>query len=565
MLRSTVLLLSLTCTLLAGPSEDREDLRRLAQAGRWNEVLQLTDGLPLPAADVLYYRGLAEARLGRSESARSTLETGRERFPDDYRFPLELGGLAFTVRDLDRARRLVERALHLNPGDPYALDLLGTTCYLSGDLPSTLEFWNRIDKPKISGVRLESGTRLDPLLRNRLIPIVPGETLRLQELRDTLAELTTLHLYTGLNVRLDPDRDSRFTVIVSALERRGLLGGRKSALFSAARGLPYQTIHADLFNLDRAAMNLNSLFRWDARKERLLSRLERPFALHPQWRWSLGTDLRDEDWKLRGNGPDRNGQFPVYGLEHRSIGFQLDWIPGARWHWSGGPRLVWRKFDFGSHEPTPGALHWNGWSLEYSTSLERTLVYLPKHRLELRALGRLTGRGTLAGRRTRMIRFEGGADLSAYLDPGELDWRVGLAYRGGVIGGSPALDALFFIGFDRDDPTGLRGHIATFDGFKGNAPFGTRKHLVRSEIEKRLWSNGLLDIELAPFLDFGRAWGAPRTPRSQGWLADAGVELRVRTPLGLGLSVDWGWNLVEGGSSWYASPLDPLLPGQERY
>lgn len=564
-IRSAVLMLSLVSTSFAGTAGSLKELQFLAQTGRWSRVLSLTDAETTPSPDGLYYRGIALAHLNRLDDAEATLTSGLRQYPSDYRFPLELGGLSFARRDFDRTRKLVRRALALNPSDAYATDLLATTCYLSGDPESALEYWNRIDKPKLSAVSLKSRSNLDPLLVNRLIPAVPGETLALQDLLDTRAELSSLHIYSGLRAALEPESDGRSALQLSLLEKRGLLGGTRSAILSAGRGLPFQTVHADLFNIDGAAMNLNGLFRWDHRKQRVLARLERPFILHPQWRWSLGSDLRREDWRLRGNGPDQEGQFPIFGLQRRELGFRLDWISGARWHWSGGPRLTWRRFDFGDQGPAAETEGWNGWSLDYRTTVVRSLLHVPEHRLDLRSMGRMIAGAGLSSGNPKMLRLEGGIDLSVYLRPRTPDWRVHLSYRAGLISGSPPPDELFFIGLDLDDPNSLRGHIGTQDGFKGNAPFGTREQLIRSEVVKRVWGNGLLGIELGPFFDVGKAWAAPGLPPSRGWLADTGIRLAVDTPLGVGIACYWGWDLIGGGSSWYAMPQDPLLPGQGMY
>jgi hypothetical protein len=96
----------------------------------------------------------------------------------------------------------------------------------------------------------------------------------------------------------------------------------------------------------------------------------------------------------------------------------------------------------------------------------------------------------------------------------------------------------------------LRGHIGTRDGRKGNAPLGTGYFLTNFDVDKNLYSNGLLTLKLSPFVDSGTIAGSSLELGSQRYLWDAGLQLKLRV-LGQNLSFSWGKDLRRGNNAWY--------------
>ena len=79
---------------------------------------------------------------------------------------------------------------------------------------------------------------------------------------------------------------------------------------------------------------------------------------------------------------------------------------------------------------------------------------------------------------------------------------------------------------------------------------GTRYVISNFEVDKRLYSNGLLTLKLSPFLDTGRISGSSSALASQKYLWDIGLQLKIRV-LGQNLAVSWGKDLQMGNNAWY--------------
>jgi hypothetical protein len=108
------------------------------------------------------------------------------------------------------------------------------------------------------------------------------------------------------------------------------------------------------------------------------------------------------------------------------------------------------------------------------------------------------------------------------------------------------------LGLERDNDLPLRAHIGTRDGRKGSAPLGRRYFLSNFEINKNLYSNGLIAFRLAPFLDTGKITDPTSGLGSQKWLWDVGAQMKVRV-LGVGFTFTYGKDLRSGNNAFYLS------------
>ena len=68
------------------------------------------------------------------DEARIVFLEGQRQWPDDPRFPIELGGVAFKQKRYAQAAKWLRRATRLNPNDSYAADFLATIYFLQGNL-----------------------------------------------------------------------------------------------------------------------------------------------------------------------------------------------------------------------------------------------------------------------------------------------------------------------------------------------------------------------------------------------------------------------------------------------
>ena len=113
----------------AAPEEQLVELKKLQAASDWEGILQL---LPSEgrSAEQCFYRGLALSRLQRWELARQAFEAGEKMAPTDPRFPRELAGASFQLKEFRNAKDSLRRALKLNANDAYAQSFLATLYFM---------------------------------------------------------------------------------------------------------------------------------------------------------------------------------------------------------------------------------------------------------------------------------------------------------------------------------------------------------------------------------------------------------------------------------------------------
>jgi hypothetical protein len=166
----------------------------------------------------------------------------------------------------------------------------------------------------------------------------------------------------------------------------------------------------------------------------------------------------------------------------------------------------------------------------YQASASHAYEPWPKHTL--------VTSGALSGQLVdgSVERQRAGARLQYYL-PQAPRWLFYASVAGDVLTDPAPLDVLY-VGGDN----GLRGYPLRYQG-------GTQRALLT--LEERLYTDlyvfRLFRIGAAGFFDIGRAWGGPNSdPTNDGWLANAGIGLRifnVRASFGNVLHVDLAFPL----------------------
>src|SRR5262249_51253147 len=115
------------------------------------------------------------------------------------------------------------------------------------------------------------------------------------------------------------------------------------ALLSPLSGLPYFTIYPEIYNLGHRAINLTSLFRWDAEKRRALVALSTPLRCNPVRRLQIYFDARNENWNLTNTFFGSTAPTDL-NLRRFAGGIQLRSVVGAEWGWSTGVEIANRSF-----------------------------------------------------------------------------------------------------------------------------------------------------------------------------------------------------------------------------
>lgn len=550
----------LACASFLNAAEAPQDpdpsdaIRKLFDAQRWQQVVEEVQVAGPTGAALDYYYGVSLAQLGRLDEARAVLAAKQLLRPDDARFPIELGGVAFKQKQYGEAAQWLRRGLQLAPTDDYAADFLATIYLLQGNLEAALQYWNRIGKPQIESVKMQPGLRLDPVLLDRAFTFAQADTLLLSDLRTTRARIQGLGVFPAHSIRLDADGEGRLYASFTAQERNGFGNSKVEALLSAFRGVGFQAVSPDYFNLGQAAVNITSLVRWDGQKRRLASSISGTLRRDPRRRYWAGLDLRDERWELRDTSAGLSLTQGQFGLRKIAVGAGVtSFRNNAGWSWSASTELSRRDYrDMAAIPQLPQEFLLRGPQLKQTVQLNRELWRRPDRRFESSvSVSSETGR-IWAGPSRTFERLQG--SLAALWLPrmaGD-DYATQLKIGFGKTFGQVPFDELFILGLERDNDLWMRAHIGTRDGRKGSAPLGRQYFLANWEIDKDIYGNGLVSFKLSPFLDVGRmdtslGLGAGK------WFWDTGVQAKVRV-LGVGFVFVFGKDLRTGRNSFYVHP-----------
>jgi hypothetical protein len=510
-------------------------------------VVRLAAAMPERSGDVDFDYGMALGHLNRLSEAHDVLLDGSRRCPGQKRFPIELAGVAFEQNDYTQVSHWLRRGLRLDPGDSYANDFLGTVYFLSGNLEAALKYWNRVQRPAIAGLDLDPHLRVHHLLLDRAFAFAPASELRERQLITTETRLDALGIFPSYNIHLDARPDGTFNAVFRAQEQNGLGSSPLGAAVSTFGGAPYETLYPSYSNIGRAAMNFDSLVRFDAQKRRAWGELSAPLQGLPQWRWQISTDLRNENWAIRRSF---TGDAPVLGslnLEREAAGGTLTSLASGTWQWSAGGELSHRTFrDVVTGSALTPALVRPGFELKQFAAVRDLVVALPEDRFTLTGGASSDFARTLNTPARVSEKLQGG--VAAHWLPGmEGDhYELSEHLRAGKIFGTVPFDDLFLLGMVRDDSDmWMRGHLGTRDGRKGSSPVGDGYLLSNTDFLRRVYGNGLMAIDLGSILDVGRM-AAPTSGLSAGqWLVDAGVEARLRV-LNTSVVLSYGRDLRSG-------------------
>lgn len=530
------------------------EVKRLYEAGRWDDIVAAIPESPTATADLELYRGLALAKLQRWEEARRAFEAGLARNPRDTRFRAELAGIAYRQNQFARAKRELRRALAIDPRDDYTTQFLASIYFLEGNLEAALEYWNRTGRPELADLIFDPVPRLKPLLLDRAFAFSRGSEWRRDQFLATQARLEALDVFPRMQFDLQARPDGAFLLGFYAAEREGLGGAKWKGAISLLRGLPYLSVYPEFYDLGGTGRNWLSLVRWDDEKRRVFSEISAPLAENPAVRCRLYFDGRNENWDLTRTLTPSLPSPAGLNLEKAAAGAEVRFIASGRWQWSAGFEYAYRKTRALSGIPAQAAPYFtSGSSLALRSGVQRSLVRFPERRLTLdsRAEGEF---GTFfenpLGKYGRLD-----SALSANWFPqarGE-DYQLQAGLQGGGTLGSVPFDELFMLGFDRDNHLWLRGHPGLRNGKKGNAPLGRNFVLFSGEMDKNLYQGAFFTLKLGPFLDTGKVYDPSHYFGSPKWLWDTGAQAKIRVLGSFALVLGYGKDLRSGTNSFFTT------------
>src|SRR6266545_1775111 len=513
-------------------SDHATEIKQLFAEERWEEIVRIAEDDVERSADVNYYYGTALARLGRWDEAKRAFRIGLSQQPGDKRFSLELAGVCFRKKNYAEAAGHLRRALRLDPADTYANDFLAGVYFLQGNVEAAL---------------------LD-----RAFTIAPATALDLRELQNTKARVRGLNIFSNYRFNLEARPDGKFDVVFRASERN--VDSKWAWLLALLRGLPYQTVNPEFFNIRRRAINSESLIRWDAEKRRLLTNLSGPLFGDPKRRFQLDLDLRDENWDVGQTNvcplPGQTLVCPADSLKLRKQAFAASATSfvNGRWDWSTGFEFSHRNFrDVAAGGVLTPQLLSQGFQLKHLGQLNYKLLDAPERRFTV-AGSASTQLGRIWSQQLRVFaKLKGSMEAQWFPQSAGDDYEMrGKISAGQTLGESP-FDELFILGVERDNDLWMRAHVGTRNGRKGGAPMGRDYLLSNWELDKKVYDNGLMRFKLGPFLDSGKITDSSNERGglgSQTWLWDLGAQAKVQA-LGVGIVFSYGKDLRSGNNAFY--------------
>ena len=219
--------------------------------------------------------------MKRLEEAEKSFEAGLLRYPRDARFLVELAGIAYREKQYAKAERYLRRSLAIHPQDDYANDFLASIYFLQDNLEAALKYWNRAGKPKLSDLAFDPQPKLSPLLLDRAFAFSRGSTWSRDQFLTTNAQLESLELFPLMRFDLEAQPDGSFDLKFHGSERSGLGATKWEGLLSLLRGLPYQSVYPEFYDLGGKGLNWRSMVRWDDEKRRASTEIAAPLGENP--------------------------------------------------------------------------------------------------------------------------------------------------------------------------------------------------------------------------------------------------------------------------------------------
>jgi tetratricopeptide (TPR) repeat protein len=539
----------------ASPATDRKSqITKLYGAGHWNEVIGAVPESSNEDPDLELYRGLALAHLQRWPEAAQTFEAGLAGHPRDARFLTELAGIAYREKQLSRAKRELRRALAINPHDDYANDFLASIHYLEGNIEAALKYWNRTGKPKLADLTFNPRPRLSPLILDRTFLFSPGAEWRLDRFLTTQAQLKSLDVFPSLHFDLDARADGTFDLKYDAAERNAWPALQWEGIVTILRGLPYETVFPEFYDLDRHGLNWTSLLRWDDQKRRIFTEVAAPLEDDPKIHYRFYFDARDENWNITNTIASSIPSPTAFNLEKAAAGAEIQFIPSGLWHWKAGVEYSYRQFRDLQNIPAPAARFFtSGSALAIRSSVHRSLIRFPERRFTLDSSANAEFGKFFNSSVGQYGRIAASLSEDWFPQASGDDYQMQTELRAGRTFGFVPFDELFQLGFERDNDLWLRGHPGLRDGEKGNAPLGRNYILENWELDKIVYKGAFFTVKAGPILDSGKIYDPSGYFGARRWQWDTGVQTKIRILGSFEFILGYGKNLRSGTNSLFTT------------
>ena len=541
-------------TVAPGAANNNAHVKALYDAGRWEDVVRAVPESPNEPADLELDRGLALAELGRFKEAERAFKAGHAGHPRDARFLEEMAGIAYRDKRFAPAKKDLRRALVLDPKDTYASNFLAAISFLEGNLEAALKYWNRVGKPKLSDLTFDPVPKLDPLILDRAFKFSPGAVWTKNQYLTTQAELRELDIFPHTFYELQAQPDGAFKLVWHASQQPSLRDMRWQAAVSMLRGLPYLSVYPEFYNLNRKGLNWLSFVRWDDNKRWLSSEVAWPLEENPKQRVRLYFVGRNENWNVANTLTPGASSAAGFNMRRAVVGVEVGAVENWRWQWNVNVEYSYRDFRTLVGIPAQAdILFTNSSGVDLRADVHRSLIRFPERIFSLD--GSATGEvgKFFANPLGKYGRLQGSLAANWFPRAQGDDYQTSTMLRAGKTFGQVPFDDLFMLGFDRDNELWMRGHNGLMDGKKGNAPLGRNYILSNSDVEKVVFHDAFVQVQVGPFLDTGDIYDPSQFFGSPKWLTDTGLQARVKLLGNFSFVLGYGKDLRSGANTFYST------------
>jgi tetratricopeptide (TPR) repeat protein len=578
---SAALILLLVVTCVAQDADSRQSLQQgveLLRETRYAEAerlfLRLVE-LDANNADARYYLALSRSQQGRLNEAITGFEQVLRIDPKNADACFEIAGIYVRTKDYSAALSWIRRGLQLSPQNEYGLEIAGTVNFLLDSKIEALRYWNRLNRPHLSELRINS---TDSIHRQRIaeeIHLVPGDLLSTQEIDAARWRLRQHRYIRGIKFQPTPGAEpDQYALDIDADMRRGV-GSRMEFLFNTLSNIGFQTWRLTWWDIAGRGVTSDLLWRWRSDAQRIQLNFDMPRPVHLPVYAGASYNWRDESWYLSGNPDQTQSDFRLRTHE-AGVRFLLPVkVPQLSLAASVVTRA--RRFDLhgvphvdGSNGVSASGATGTGGEEEGPAPLEtarRASWFQLAPVLQLRE----KESPSVAGLESRI---HAGLDIGRAWDPisrklsrfsvsweNRIDWNsrdklqqtLLLGLHGGYLSEPGLAEDHFMLGVGPDTDFWLRAHPYLREGKPGNTPLAGEFLLgnltVASDVKNWKW----IKIGALAFLDVAqvpRLYPGQPIPRV---LADVGIGVELGSPIipSRRFTIMWGHDTRTGHNVFY--------------
>jgi hypothetical protein len=233
----------------------------------------------------------------------------------------ELSGARFAQRRWSDAAALAREALRLQPGDEYALDVLGSSLFMLNDDIGALRAWNQIGKPRVNRVRIEGLHHVRYQTVAEVMAIQPNMLLTADVFARARRRLGELPDHAATRLAVKPETDGFATVDVVVVELSAVPRGAVEWAGFAARTAANQEINVSVPGVSGQGEVWTAGWRWWSNRPGVsvgfaaprVARLPGVWRFDGSWQSDSYSDISGAGCEVRGAGCERLVETRTHG------------------------------------------------------------------------------------------------------------------------------------------------------------------------------------------------------------------------------------------------------------